>query len=87
MSLRIVVLAAAEVAETYPSKKVMLVQSNKQLVPGYSPRMSRQILKILQRLKVEVKLYHKVHVAKHVGLPDASMCICSNQAEWTWLGA
>ena len=46
--------AAAEVAETYPDKHVMVVQANKQLVPGYSDRLSRQILSILQGLKVEV---------------------------------
>ncbi len=48
--------AAAEIAETYPEKKVTLVQSNKGLVPGYSERLSRQILNVLTRLKVEVCL-------------------------------
>ena len=45
---------AAEIAETYPDKHVTLVQSNKELVPGYSARMSRRILSILKGLKVEV---------------------------------
>ena len=49
-------MAAAEIAETYPDKKVTLVQSNKELVPGYSARLSQQILNILQNLKVEVTL-------------------------------
>ena len=45
---------AAEIAETYPEKKVTLIQSHQELVPGYSARMSRRILSILRGLKVEV---------------------------------
>lgn len=49
--------AAAEVAETYSEKQVTLVQANKELVPGYSARLSRQILNILQGLNVEASLH------------------------------
>ena len=47
-------LAAAEIAETYPDKHVILVQSGKVLVPGYGARFSRRILEILRGLHVEV---------------------------------
>ena len=46
---------AAEIAEAYPEKHVTVVQSNKQLVPGYSERLSGQILNILTGLKIEVQ--------------------------------
>ncbi len=49
--------AAAEVAETYPEKQVTLVQANKELVPGYSARLSRQILNVLKGLNVEASLH------------------------------
>ncbi len=49
--------AAAEVAETYPDKQVTLVQANKELVPGYSARLSRQILDVLKGLNVEASLH------------------------------
>lgn len=57
-------MAAAEIAETYPDKTVTLVQSNKELVPGYSARLSQQILNILQSLKVEVTLQPAARLKK-----------------------
>ncbi|DBA66203.1 hypothetical protein WJX79_004881 [Trebouxia sp. C0005] len=52
---------AAEVAEAYPEKQVTVVQANKELVPGYSARLSRQILSVLKSLNVEVLLSEKAH--------------------------
>lgn len=46
-------VCAAEIAETYPDKAITLVQSHEELVPGYSARMSRRILRVLRGLKVE----------------------------------
>jgi len=36
---------------------VTLVQANKELVPGYSARLSRQILHVLKGLNVEASLH------------------------------
>ncbi|DBB03007.1 TPA: hypothetical protein ACH3X1_013455, partial [Trebouxia sp. C0004] len=49
---------AAEIAETYPDKRVTLVQANKELVPGYSARLSRKILSVLKGLHVEASLHY-----------------------------
>ncbi|DBB05607.1 TPA: hypothetical protein ACH3X1_012380, partial [Trebouxia sp. C0004] len=51
-------LFVSEIAETYPDKQVTLVQANKELVPGYSARLSRKILSVLKGLHVEASLHY-----------------------------
>ena len=70
--------AAAEIAETYLNKHVTVVQAKKQLVPGYSDRVSRQILNILKGLKVEVRNIKTASVL-NVGMLQCPPCLHMTQ--------
>ncbi len=71
--------AAAEIAETYPDKQVTLVQANKELVPGYSARLSRQILNILKGLNVEAS-WHSESIAGKCHVQEVAWTI-----DWCFL--